>query len=157
MGLLMDHKADDGAFGAEPRLRVRLMAPTNGASYVAPATIVLAATLVAARGVGYDAGVADPDAAGRDRADGDCEDGLQAGLHEGIAKVEFLDGETLIGAASGAPYACVWINVPSGSHALSARVTNLKGEVVYSACVSITVDVTRAVEAVAHACPNCSA
>jgi hypothetical protein len=56
-----------------------------------------------------------------------------------VAKVEFLDGTTLLGQDTSAPYSFTWRNVPVGSHALTARATDNAGAVTTSTAVGITV------------------
>ena len=45
-----------------------------------------------------------------------------------IVKVEFFQGETLIGTSTTEPYGITWSNVPAGSYVLSAVVTDSRGE-----------------------------
>jgi chitinase len=56
-----------------------------------------------------------------------------------ITKVEFRDGTTVLGQDTSAPYSFMWRNVPSGSHALTARATDNAGAVTTSSSVGITV------------------
>ena len=56
-----------------------------------------------------------------------------------VAKVEFRDGTTVLGQDTTAPYSFSWRNVPSGSHALTARGTDNAGAAVTSAAVGILV------------------
>jgi Galactose oxidase-like, Early set domain/Bacterial Ig domain len=56
-----------------------------------------------------------------------------------ITKVEFRDGTTVLGQDTSAPYSFMWRNVPSGSHALTARATDNAGAVTTSSPVGITV------------------
>ncbi|RYD66755.1 MAG: hypothetical protein EOP83_04260, partial [Verrucomicrobiaceae bacterium] len=46
-----------------------------------------------------------------------------------ITKVQFLDGETLIGEDATAPYAFDWVNPTPGSHALRARIAHTAGTI----------------------------
>jgi hypothetical protein len=56
-----------------------------------------------------------------------------------VTKVEFLDGTTLLGQDTSAPYSFTWRNVPQGSHVLTARATDNRGAVTTSSQVGITV------------------
>ncbi len=56
-----------------------------------------------------------------------------------ITKVEFRDGTTLLGQDTSAPYSLTWRNVPSGTHALTARATDNASATTTSSPVSITV------------------
>ena len=57
-----------------------------------------------------------------------------------IAKVEFyLDTSILIGTAVSAPYTLAWVNVPAGSHALTARAYDNRNGKTTSAPVTVTV------------------
>ncbi|MBA2479267.1 MAG: carbohydrate-binding protein [Planctomycetes bacterium] len=56
-----------------------------------------------------------------------------------IAKVEFFQGTTLLGAVTASPYTAPWSNVPAGSYSISARATDNLGLVTISTAVSITV------------------
>ena len=49
-----------------------------------------------------------------------------------VAKVEFFNGNTKLGEDLTAPYSYLWMNVPSGSHALRAVATDNLGGVWYS-------------------------
>lgn len=59
----------------------------------------------------------------------------------GVAKVEFFDGATLIGNAPLTPpnFSISWANPTSGSHTLTARATDSKGAFRTSAPVTVTV------------------
>jgi uncharacterized protein (TIGR03437 family) len=57
----------------------------------------------------------------------------------GIAKVEFYQGTTLIGTDTTSPYSFVWNNVSKGSYNLTAKATDNVGVSATSAIVSITV------------------
>ena len=59
-----------------------------------------------------------------------------------IAKVEFLQGNTLIGTATSAPYAYTWTGVVAGSYTLTAKATDNYGVATSSAPVSVTVNPT---------------
>jgi hypothetical protein len=56
-----------------------------------------------------------------------------------ITKVEFLNGTTVLGQDTSAPYSFTWKNVPQGSHSLTARATDNAGAVVTSDAVGILV------------------
>jgi hypothetical protein len=56
-----------------------------------------------------------------------------------IAKVEFLQGSTVLGSASTAPYSFTWSNAVAGSYSLTARATDNAGLTATSAPVAITV------------------
>lgn len=56
-----------------------------------------------------------------------------------VTKVEFLDGATVIGQDTSAPYSLTWRNVPQGSHVLTVRATDNAGAVTTSGKISITV------------------
>jgi hypothetical protein len=55
-----------------------------------------------------------------------------------IMLVEFLDGTTVIGTTTSAPYTFTWNNPAPGSHTITVRVTDSQGGVTTSAPVSIT-------------------
>ena len=56
-----------------------------------------------------------------------------------VTTVEFRDGTTVLGQDTTAPYEYRWRNVPSGSHTLTVRATDVSGAVTVSAPVGITV------------------
>ena len=56
-----------------------------------------------------------------------------------IQKVEFLQGSTVVGVATAAPYYCTWSNVAAGTYSLTARATDNLGAVTTSAPLSATV------------------
>jgi hypothetical protein len=56
-----------------------------------------------------------------------------------VTKVEFLNGSTVVGQDTTAPYSFTWRNVSQGGHVLTARATDNAGAVTTSASVSITV------------------
>ena len=58
---------------------------------------------------------------------------------DGVAKVEFRDGTTVLGQDITAPYSYTWRNVPAGSHVLTVRVTDRAGAVTTSSPANITV------------------
>lgn len=62
-----------------------------------------------------------------------------------ISKVEFLNGSTVLGAATAAPYSFTWSGVASGSYALTARATDNLGAATTSSSVAVTVNAPPAV------------
>jgi ribosomal protein L21E len=56
-----------------------------------------------------------------------------------ITKVEFFNGNTLLGTDTTAPYSFAWTNAPLGSSSLTAKATDDKGTVTVSASVAINV------------------
>jgi hypothetical protein len=58
---------------------------------------------------------------------------------DGVSKVEFFDGATLIATDSSAPYSVPWSSTALGSHSLSARATDTRGAVRTSLPVLVTV------------------
>jgi glucose/arabinose dehydrogenase len=58
-----------------------------------------------------------------------------------ILKVEFFQGSTKIGENVTAPYSFTWMNVPNGSYALKAVVTNNLGQSSSSQIVNVTVGI----------------
>ncbi len=63
---------------------------------------------------------------------------------DGISKVEFYAGSTLVGTSTAAPYTAVWSNVAAGSYSVTARATDSTGLVGTSGSVSITVSTVSA-------------
>jgi len=61
-----------------------------------------------------------------------------------IASVEYFYGTTLITSLSAPPYSFVWTEVPQGTYALSARVTDDLGGVMTSVAVNVTVTTAEA-------------
>jgi RHS repeat-associated protein len=57
-----------------------------------------------------------------------------------IAKVEFLQGTTVLNTDTTSPYSFDWTNVPASRYALTARATDNDGGVTTSAAVNISVD-----------------
>ena len=57
----------------------------------------------------------------------------------GVSKVEFFDGSTLLGTATNQPYVFNWANVPTGTHVLTAKVTDWGGDSVTSTPVTFKV------------------
>ena len=93
---------------------VALTAPATGASYIAPATLALAATAAP----------------------------TQAGAT--IGKVEFYNGSTLLGASTTAPFAFNWTRVPVGTYSVKAKATDRFGSTAISAAASVTVKANQA-------------
>ncbi|MES2538887.1 MAG: Ig-like domain-containing protein [Pseudomonadota bacterium] len=56
-----------------------------------------------------------------------------------VAKVEFFDGDTLLGTATQAPYTWRWSGAAAGSHGITARATDNAGSQATSAAITITV------------------
>jgi uncharacterized repeat protein (TIGR02543 family) len=56
-----------------------------------------------------------------------------------VSKVEFLNGTTVIGTDSAAPYFFSWSNVAVGSYSVTARLTDSLGRTATSAPVAVTV------------------
>ena len=56
-----------------------------------------------------------------------------------VTRVDFYQGNTLIGTATAAPYTAVWSNVGAGSYTLTAKATDNAGAVTTSAGVSVMV------------------
>src|SRR4029077_10623832 len=62
-----------------------------------------------------------------------------------ISKVDFYNGNTLIGTDTVAPFTFSWGNVAAGSYALTAVATNSSGAKITSAPISVTVNAQTAV------------
>ena len=56
-----------------------------------------------------------------------------------ISKVEFFNGNTLLGTDTTSPYSFAWTNAPLGSSSLTAKATNDKGTLTVSTSVNINV------------------
>ena len=56
-----------------------------------------------------------------------------------VTRVEFLDGTTVLGQDTTAPYSFSWTPTFTGTHSLSARATDNTGAITTSAAVSVTV------------------
>jgi RHS repeat-associated protein len=56
-----------------------------------------------------------------------------------IAKVEYYNGATLLGASTAAPYSFIWSNVAAGTYSLTAKAYDNSGAVTTSAAAAITV------------------
>src|SRR5438552_4830924 len=61
-----------------------------------------------------------------------------------IANVEYFYGTTLITSLSAPPYSFVWTEVPQGTYALTARVTDNLGGTMTSVAVNVTVNAAEA-------------
>src|SRR5205085_11250590 len=70
-------------------------------------------------------------------------DATDPDLSGAVTKVEFLDGTTVLGQDTSAPYSFSWRNVYSGSHTLRARATDNAAAATTSSPVSITVSAKR--------------
>ena len=57
-----------------------------------------------------------------------------------VAKVEFYNGNTLLGTATAAPYSFNWSNVAAGSYTLIAKATDNNGAVSTSSMVNVVVN-----------------
>jgi hypothetical protein len=77
----------------------------------------------------------------------------------GVTRVEFLDGTTLLGTDTTAPYSLAWntTGVASGSHTLKARAYDAAGNVGTSASVSVTVANDTAAPTVSITAPTAGA
>ena len=53
-----------------------------------------------------------------------------------VTKVEFFNGTTKLGEDTTSPYSFAWTNAPSGTHSLTAKVTDNQNAVITSAAVS---------------------
>src|SRR6266705_4542076 len=56
-----------------------------------------------------------------------------------VVRVDFFQGNTLIGSSTTAPYTATWSNVPIGSYSVTAKATDNSGSTATSAAVSISV------------------
>ncbi len=57
-----------------------------------------------------------------------------------IAKLEFLQGTTVLATLTAAPYTFAWTNVAQGTYVLSARATDNRGATATSAAVTVSVN-----------------
>jgi RHS repeat-associated protein len=57
-----------------------------------------------------------------------------------VAKVEFLDGATIVGTVTAAPYSITLANVALGAHSYTARATDNQGAVTTSTAISVLVN-----------------
>jgi O-glycosyl hydrolase len=60
----------------------------------------------------------------------------------GIVLVEYLDGNTVIGTSTSAPYSFVWNTPTAGDHDITVRVTDSNGGITTSAPITITSEST---------------
>ena len=58
---------------------------------------------------------------------------------DGVAKVEFFDGSTLLGEDTASPYAFSWTPLAAGPHTITARATDTHGAATTSAAVNVLV------------------
>ena len=58
---------------------------------------------------------------------------------DGIAKVEFFDGTTLLGEDASAPYSFSWTPLTAGPHTLTARATDTRGAMTTSAAATVLI------------------
>jgi len=65
--------------------------------------------------------------------------GANASDPDGISRVEFYQGSTLVGTSNAAPFGGTWMNVPVGTYTLTAKAYDTFGVVGVSTSVSITV------------------
>ena len=64
-----------------------------------------------------------------------------------VVLVEFLDGNTVIGSTTSAPYSFTWTNPTIGSHTISVRATDALGGVTTSAGVTINTSLATGIQA----------
>ena len=57
-----------------------------------------------------------------------------------VTKVEFFNGTTKLGEDTTSPYSFAWPNAPSGTHSLTAKVTDNQNAVANSAPITVTVN-----------------
>ena len=100
---------------------IALTSPAAGATYTAPASINLAATVV-------------------------------ANGHT-ITKVQFLNGTTLLGEDTSAPYSLIWSNVNAGTYSLSAVLVYDTGSTLATAPLSVSVSAAPPPPALSLAAP----
>ena len=62
-----------------------------------------------------------------------------ADADDGVAKVEFFDGSTLLGEDATSPYALAWTPTSAGPHTLTARATDTRGAATTSAAATVLV------------------
>jgi hypothetical protein len=60
-----------------------------------------------------------------------------------IAKVEFYNGNTLLGSVTKAPYNYTWSNIKAGAYSITAKATDNKGAITTSGIVKIDVGATK--------------
>ena len=59
---------------------------------------------------------------------------------EGIEKVEFYAGDTLVGTATSSPYTITWASPPAGTYTITAKATDILGASKISSAISIKVN-----------------
>lgn len=59
---------------------------------------------------------------------------------DGVAKIEFYAGTTLLGTATASPYTFTWNSVPPGTYAISAKVYDTHGSTVSTSVSTFTVN-----------------
>jgi hypothetical protein len=57
---------------------------------------------------------------------------------DGVAKVEFFDGDTALTELTAPPFRFVWSEIPAGAHTITARATDVGGLITTSAPVTVT-------------------
>jgi hypothetical protein len=68
----------------------------------------------------------------------------------GITLVEFLDGTTVIGTSTTAPYSFTWDNPGTGDHSISVRVTDSNGGVTTSSPTTVTVGTSTGISSTSY-------
>ena len=58
---------------------------------------------------------------------------------DGVAKVEFFDGSTLLGEDATSPYSLAWTPLTAGPHTLTARATDTRGAATTSAAATVLI------------------
>jgi len=64
-----------------------------------------------------------------------------------IVLVEYLDGTTVLGTSTSAPYSFVWNDPVAGSHSLTVRVTDSNGDITTSSPLTFTTSLTTGTQA----------
>ncbi len=59
-----------------------------------------------------------------------------------VARVDFLDGGTVVGMVTAPPFSITWHPATTGTHSLTAQATDRVGRVTTSAAVTVTADLT---------------
>jgi hypothetical protein len=57
-----------------------------------------------------------------------------------VSRVDFYQGDTLLGSSTTAPHSVTWSNVPPGNYSLTAKATDDRGTTTSSDAVNITVN-----------------
>jgi glucose/arabinose dehydrogenase len=68
---------------------------------------------------------------------------------DGVAKVEFFDGATLLGEDASSPYSLSWTPASTGTHSLTARATDTRGAATISLSVNVAVTPPGGADAIA--------